>query len=143
MRYIGTEYLLLGLIAEGDGVGAQILERLGAPAETVREKVMELTRAEPEAAAPAEDPVERPLSAGLSPRSGRIRIEATAEVRDLLKSIDRRLSAIERHLSAIERHLGIEPEAEAEPEAEPEPGEAAEPPAESPPSAGNPPAAAE
>src|SRR6516165_6169953 len=45
---IGTEHLLLGLIAEGDGVGSQILERLGAPAETVRERVVELARTEPE-----------------------------------------------------------------------------------------------
>ena len=146
---IGTEHLLLGLVAEGDGVGAQILQRLGAPAESVRETVIELARAEPEAAAPAEDPaedpVERPLSATWPTRSARIRIEATAEMRDLLKSIDRRLSAIEGHLSAIERHLGIEPEPEAaaEAEAELEPEAAAEPPAESPPSAGNPPAAAE
>jgi ATP-dependent Clp protease ATP-binding subunit ClpC len=113
---IGTEHLLLGLIAEGDGVGAQILQRLGVPAGSVRETVIVLASAEPEAAAPAEDPaedpVERPLSATWPPRSSRIRIVALDEVRDLLKSIDRRLSA-------IERHLGIEPEAEPEPEADP------------------------
>ncbi len=28
--YIGTEYILLGLIREGDGVAAQVLVKLGA-----------------------------------------------------------------------------------------------------------------
>jgi len=99
---IGTEHLLLGLVAEGDGVGAQILERLGASADAVREKVVELARAEPETAAvevaSPEDPVERPSRTAFASRSMNIRIEAIREVRDLLESIDRRLSAIERHL---------------------------------------------
>ena len=29
-NYIGTEHILLGLIREGDGVAAQVLEKLGA-----------------------------------------------------------------------------------------------------------------
>jgi len=54
---IGTEHLLLGLIDEGDGVGAQILDRLGAPAETVRERVVELAKTEAAAdPPPGEDP---------------------------------------------------------------------------------------
>ena len=47
---IDTEHLLLGLIDEGDGVGAQILQRLGATAQAVREAVARLINAEPEAA---------------------------------------------------------------------------------------------
>jgi ATP-dependent Clp protease ATP-binding subunit ClpA len=104
---IGTEHLLLGLIAEGDGVGAQILGRLGASADVVREKVVELARAEPETVS-AEEPVERPLrTAFASSRTVHVRVEAIREFRDLLASIDRRLSSIDRRLFSIERHLGI------------------------------------
>src|SRR5207248_321548 len=34
--YIGTEHLLLGLLAEGDGLAAQVLAKLGADLETAR-----------------------------------------------------------------------------------------------------------
>jgi ATP-dependent Clp protease ATP-binding subunit ClpC len=88
---IGTEHLLLGLVTEGDGVGAQILERLGAYAHTVREKVIELAGAEP-------DPADTPAGISNRPQIARARIETPGELRGLLKSIDRRLAAIERHL---------------------------------------------
>ena len=39
--FIGTEHILLGLIREGEGVGAQALEALGISGEAVREKVEE------------------------------------------------------------------------------------------------------
>ena len=39
--FIGTEHLLLGLIREGDGVGAQALRSLDISLEAVREKVQE------------------------------------------------------------------------------------------------------
>ncbi len=39
--FIGTEHILLGLIHEGEGVGAQALASLGISGETVREKVEE------------------------------------------------------------------------------------------------------
>jgi ATP-dependent Clp protease ATP-binding subunit ClpC len=93
---ISTEHLLLGLITEGDGVGAQILERLGAHARTVREKVIELAGTGPDPV-PGDDPAEARVGSWPT-RTSRIRIEALVEFRDLLRSIDRRLSAIERHL---------------------------------------------
>ena len=34
--YIGTEHILLGLIREGRGVGAEVLQRLGADLNRVR-----------------------------------------------------------------------------------------------------------
>ena len=40
--YIGTEHVLLGLLAEGDGVGAQVLTGLGAGHARVREQVLDL-----------------------------------------------------------------------------------------------------
>src|ERR671918_740877 len=41
-NYIGTEHLLLGLIREGEGVAAQVLQRLGAELSKVRQQVVEL-----------------------------------------------------------------------------------------------------
>jgi ATP-dependent Clp protease ATP-binding subunit ClpC len=40
--YIGTEHILLGLIREGEGVGAQVLQKLGADLDRVRRQVIEL-----------------------------------------------------------------------------------------------------
>jgi ATP-dependent Clp protease ATP-binding subunit ClpC len=93
---IDTQHLLLGLVDEGDGVGAQILERLGATAQAVRETVARLINAEPEAAV-VTGPGSEPRAVSVS-RPLRIRADAPTEVKDLLLSIDRRLSAIERHL---------------------------------------------
>lgn len=93
---INTEHLLLGLIDEGDGVGAQILQRLGATAQAVREAVARLITAEPEAAE-VTGPGSEPRAVSVT-RPVRLRVDALTEVTDLLASIDRRLSAIERHL---------------------------------------------
>jgi ATP-dependent Clp protease ATP-binding subunit ClpC len=40
--YIGTEHILLGLIREGEGVGAEVLQRLGADLYRVRQTVIQL-----------------------------------------------------------------------------------------------------
>ena len=114
---IDTEHLLLGLIDEGDGVGAQILQRLGATAQAVREAVARLISAEPEAAevtGPGSEP--RAVSVG---RRVLTRVDALTEVKDLLASIDRRLSAIERHLG-IDAGQEEPPAGAAEAEAEAE-----------------------
>ena len=117
---IDTQHLLLGLVDEGDGVGAQILERLGATAQAVRETVARLINAEPEAAV-VTGPGSEPRAVSVSRL--RFRGDALTEVKDLLLSIDRRLSAIERHLGidADREELPAGPaqaEAEAEEEAE-------------------------
>jgi hypothetical protein len=41
-NYIGTEHILLGLVREGDGVAAQVLVRLGADLNRVRQQVSQL-----------------------------------------------------------------------------------------------------
>ena len=41
-KYIGTEFLLLGLIREGEGVAAQVLVKLGADLPRVRQQVIQL-----------------------------------------------------------------------------------------------------
>jgi ATP-dependent Clp protease ATP-binding subunit ClpC len=97
-QVIDTQHLLLGLVDEGDGAGAQILQRLGATAQAVRETVARLIDAGPEAAevtgtAPGSGP-----RAAAGSRRVLVRADELSEVRDLLFLIERRLSAIERHL---------------------------------------------
>ena len=41
-NYIGTEHILLGLIREGEGVAAQVLQKLGADLTRVRQQVIQL-----------------------------------------------------------------------------------------------------
>ena len=41
-NYIGTEHSLLGLIREGEGVAAQVLVKLGADLNRVRQQVIQL-----------------------------------------------------------------------------------------------------
>jgi len=91
---ISTEHLLLGLVDEGAGVGAQIIERLGAPAPAVREAVIALAEAEPE---PEPARPEAGVHRSYAYKVG-LPIEALAEFRELMARIDRRLAAIERHL---------------------------------------------
>jgi ATP-dependent Clp protease ATP-binding subunit ClpC len=59
-NYIGTEHILLGLVREGEGVAAQVLQKLGADLARVREIVVELLPGSSE-------------SAGRSPRRRRSR----------------------------------------------------------------------
>ncbi len=41
-NYIGTEHILLGLIREGEGVAAQVLQKLGADLDRVRQTVIQI-----------------------------------------------------------------------------------------------------
>src|ERR1022692_1046687 len=58
-NYIGTEHILLGLIREGEGVAAQVLVRLGADLNRVRQQVIQLLHGyqgkEPAASGPASE----------------------------------------------------------------------------------------
>jgi hypothetical protein len=96
-NYIGTEHILLGLIREGEGVAAQVLVRLGADLNRVREQVIQLLLArqgtEPEAA-------------GARPPG-----QADREERRLLSQLLDRVAAIESRLSAIEERVGTGPDA--------------------------------
>jgi len=85
-HYIGTEHILLGLIREGEGVAAQVLVKLGADLNRVRQQVIQLvTGKEPE---PMPVPWERTL----------------------LPRVDARLDAFERRLAAIEQRVGKGPD---------------------------------
>jgi len=84
--YIGTEHILLGLIREGDGVAVQVLVRLGADLNQVRQQVLQRLHA-----FQAED----------EPGS----IRAVQQPR-LLSRID----AVERRLSILEQRVGTRPD---------------------------------
>jgi ATP-dependent Clp protease ATP-binding subunit ClpA len=125
--YIGTEHILLGLIREAGGAGAQIIQRLDGSLSAVRQQVLEAASAAPPDVAPDE------AEAGVwawppaldFARSARIQAQANIEFREVLASIDRRLAIIEgnigipsfergnslswidRRLARIVRHLGI------------------------------------
>jgi len=81
-NYIGTEHILLGLVREGDGVAAQVLVRLGADLNRVRQQVIQLLHGRA-----AEGP-----GPGLDVR---------------LVMVEQQLEAIERQLTAIEGRIGI------------------------------------
>ncbi len=101
--YIGTEHILLAVIRDSDGAGAQILERLGWSLAALRQRVLETDRtAAPETAADEDaDPVQGTVAWQLTQAYGRdagLRPEVVAEFRRELTMIDTRLTAIQRHL---------------------------------------------
>src|SRR6266487_592962 len=74
-EYIGTEHILLGLVKEGSGVGANILKNLGVDLPTARREVDKLVKRGSE-----------PLSKGKipqTPRSKKIIEYAIEEARNL------------------------------------------------------------
>jgi ATP-dependent Clp protease ATP-binding subunit ClpA len=89
--YIGTEHILLGLIREGEGVAAQVLVKLGADLNRVREQVIRLLHGSQEK--------EPEATAAGGPRRGRLPSDVPA-----------RLNAIESRLSAIEQRVGSGPD---------------------------------
>jgi ATP-dependent Clp protease ATP-binding subunit ClpC len=102
-NYIGTEHLLLGLIREGEGIAAQVLVRLGADLNRVRQQVIRLITGRDEA-----DPGRRVVIASNPVPTGGIVVgelgedvllpRGVAEVQDALTKIMARLDAIERRL---------------------------------------------
>ena len=63
-NYIGTEHILLGLIREGEGVAAQVLQKLGADLNRVRQTVIQLLSGYPVSAS------EEMPTKGWTPASG-------------------------------------------------------------------------
>src|SRR4051812_12490967 len=57
-NYIGTEHILLGLIREGEGVAAQVLVKLGADLNRVRQQVLQLLSGYQGSGSRGKDPVE-------------------------------------------------------------------------------------
>jgi ATP-dependent Clp protease ATP-binding subunit ClpC len=119
-NYIGTEHILLGMISEGKGVAAQVLVRLGADQDRVRQEVTQLLhahRSRTESSGPSErssGPSER--SSGPSERSSRpsegqreeaVRPRGAVAREFWLTEMQDALTKIADRLTAIERHLGM------------------------------------
>ncbi len=89
-NWVGTEHILLGLIREGHGVAAQVLDKLGADRNRVRQQVIRLLHGYS-----AEEP-------GPARSAGR-------EV-GLLPGVQARLEEVEQRLAAIEQRVGTGPD---------------------------------
>ncbi len=123
--YIGTEHILLGLVREGQGVAAQILQRLGADLPAVRQQVIKVVQGYggarppggtwPAAGRSGPLPVSIPLPE--VPR-GRERM-ALSSLRSQLAAVESRLAALESRFAAVEKRVGAGPD-----DSDPEPGEA-------------------
>jgi len=128
--HIGTEHILLGLVREGDGVGAQILKRQGASLDRVQEQVLATVRT-----APAEElrrvSVGRMPGGGLPPTTLRAVMSRLDEIAERLTGIENLLaemrdpaaSAAQKPPSGQEKPAGEHksPPGGAEPAGEPEP----------------------
>jgi ATP-dependent Clp protease ATP-binding subunit ClpA len=90
-NYIGTEHILLGLIREGDGVAAQVLVRLGADLDSVRQQVIELLHG-------YQGESETTAAAQRSGKAGRGKRKLLSEILDRLGSVESRLSAVEQRV---------------------------------------------
>jgi ATP-dependent Clp protease ATP-binding subunit ClpC len=88
--YIGTEHLLLGLMRERDGLGAQVLLGSGIEFASVRQQIRQLLtgRREDDAPPPSERPAEPPGPSG----------DTTDDLTGRLASVAARLAVIELRL---------------------------------------------
>ena len=85
--YIGTEHILLGLIREGEGVAAQVLQRLGAGLERVRQEVLGLLSG----TAPREHPASGPPPESIYRLAGYPLSDRSRAAIDLAGALSRKL----------------------------------------------------
>jgi ATP-dependent Clp protease ATP-binding subunit ClpC len=97
-NYIGTEHILLGLIREGEGVAAQILVKLGADLNRVRQQVIQLLHGYHG---------KEPAGEGKGSAGGRLGKRERAR---LMNDALGRIAALDRRLAAIERWVGMQPD---------------------------------
>jgi ATP-dependent Clp protease ATP-binding subunit ClpC len=107
-NYIGTEHILLGLIREGEGVAAQVLVKLGADLNRVRQQVIQLLSGyqgkEPQSTGPAEG---TPSTSLVLDQFGR---NLTQAARDgLLDPVIGREKEIERVMQVLSRRTKNNP----------------------------------
>jgi ATP-dependent Clp protease ATP-binding subunit ClpA len=118
-NYIGTEHILLGLIREGEGVAAQVLVRLGADLNRVRQQVVHLVH--------SEKGVRPTHIAAAEPARLRAQERWVGELLSTLVRLTDRVEAIERHLGIAEHVSPETPARESDPAGKPEPAGEANP----------------
>jgi ATP-dependent Clp protease ATP-binding subunit ClpC len=101
--YIGTEHLLLGLIREGEGVAAQVLTKLGADTNRVRQQVIQLLSGfqSKETVAVGGDTAEKQKGSQILDQFGRNLTQAAAEGK--LDPVIGREREIERVMQILSR----------------------------------------
>ncbi len=92
-NYIGTEHILLGLIREGEGVAAQVLVRLGADLNRVRQQIIRQLH-------------DSGAGAEVAAQAGRLSRLTGRRERALMSGFRARLTAIESRLAAVEQRVG-------------------------------------
>jgi bifunctional DNase/RNase len=102
---IGTEHILLGLVREGDGVGAQVLVKLGADLNRVRQQVIQLRYGD-QGTEPANAPMAVP-ERGKRPKDPAGAPAVVPERRK--RPVAARVSAIGSRLSAVRQRAGARP----------------------------------
>ncbi|MDP9432223.1 MAG: ATP-dependent Clp protease ATP-binding subunit [Actinomycetota bacterium] len=108
-NYIGTEHILLGLIREGEGVAAQVLVKLGADLQRVRQQVIQLLSGyQGKEAAPAGGPAEgTPSTSLVLDQFGRNLTQAAREGK--LDPVIGREKEIERVMQVLSRRTKNNP----------------------------------
>ena len=91
-NYIGTEHILLGLIREGEGVAAQVLVRLGADLNRVRQQVIQLLHG-----TQGQQPTTLPAGARFGQSRWKMR-GRQGEIREHVEAIGSQLAGIEQRL---------------------------------------------
>ncbi|MGO1739260.1 MAG: ATP-dependent Clp protease ATP-binding subunit [Actinomycetaceae bacterium] len=108
-NYIGTEHILLGLIREGEGVAAQVLTKLGADLNRVRQQVIQLLSGyQGKEAVAAGGPAEgQPSGSAVLDQFGRNLTQAARESR--LDPVIGREQQIERVMQVLSRRTKNNP----------------------------------
>jgi hypothetical protein len=98
-NYIGTEHILLGLIREGEGVAVQVLVRLGADLNRIRQQVIHLLHG-----------YQDKEQTGSGTLAAARAVLAGGGKRKLLSQLVDRFDSMESRLSALEHRVGTGPD---------------------------------
>jgi ATP-dependent Clp protease ATP-binding subunit ClpC len=85
--YVGTEHILLGMVREGEGAAARVLDAMGIGPDEIRREVIELVSAR-----------ELREESGAARTARRGKRKRSAELRDQLDSLSWRLSVLEQRV---------------------------------------------
>ncbi|MFQ5966859.1 MAG: ATP-dependent Clp protease ATP-binding subunit [Acidimicrobiia bacterium] len=99
-NYIGTEHILLGLIREGEGVAAQVLQKLGADLPKVRQTVIQLL-----SGVQGEDQPSQPQGRESSPSGSTVLDQFGRNLTQMAR--DRKLDPVIGRIREIERVMQI------------------------------------